>query len=35
MKRDGRMDKAIQAGRANIEAFRALQAAQQHSSASR
>lgn len=29
MKRDGRMDKAMTAGRDNIEAFRAMQAAQQ------
>jgi hypothetical protein len=29
MKRNGQMDKAMQAGRENIEAFRALQAAQQ------
>lgn len=29
MKRDGRMDKAMKAGRDNIEAFRVLQAAQQ------
>lgn len=35
MKRDGRMDEAMRAGRANIEAFRALQAAQQNSPASR
>ncbi|KRE09291.1 hypothetical protein ASE63_21515 [Bosea sp. Root381] len=28
MKRDGRMEEAIKAGRANVEAFRALQAAE-------
>jgi hypothetical protein len=28
MKRDGRMDKAIQAGRDNVEAFKAFQAAE-------
>jgi hypothetical protein len=33
MKRDGRMDKAMIAGRANVEAFRALQGAQQAYSA--
>lgn len=35
MKHDGRMDKAMAAGRANIEAFRALQAAQQNGPARR
>lgn len=33
MMRDGRMDKAIKAGRDNVEAFRALQAKQKASSA--
>lgn len=33
MKRDGRMDRAIVAGRDNVEAFRALQAAQQNNPA--
>lgn len=33
MMRDGRMDKAIKAGRDNVEAFRALQAKQQAYSA--
>ena len=32
MKRDGRMEEAVRAGRANVEAFRSLQAAQQKSS---
>ena len=32
MRRDGRMDEAMKAGRENVEAFHALQAAQQNGS---
>ena len=35
MKRDGRMEEAIKAGRSNVEAFRALEAKQKANSAGR